>query len=336
MAVFGWHFFATASLTIGSCLPTQGLAQSDVRASTELAVLHVVDGRRIALPVLTVPATDRRQLDNLEWRMDPSPDVSLAVNDCRKPMDTAVGMPSVHCALPRALVARHHHMRKVPTHWWDSRGASYRVLGGRYFEHAGGSGIGFDLGSDHPKALAAVVVLTSERHVRFSDLHVLDAAVWRRWPELARELSAWRKSDAASCPNASYCISKLASAQNLRGVALEYRFHDGRRLQFLRAASRPMRGGTEFLLVKLWRGIDAEGRARVLRDSHEWASGIVTGVTDCQTQCHWNWDKRPEVFTVSGRTFVFGPFSGGTVSGYMFLEVLPHELKLLGEYRWGS
>jgi hypothetical protein len=246
---------AVVCSVIVASLPARAAAKPAPRAPVELAVLHVEDGRRFALPFLSLPATDSRQLQDMEGRMERSSDVSLAVDRCRKKARAAVDLDRLQCALPRALVVQHHYMRKVPSDWRDSRGAAYRVFGGRYFEHPAGSDVGFDLGPNRPKVPLGTVVLTSERHVRFADRRVLEAKVWRRWPELAQELSAWRKSESGKCTDASTCMAKSAYASHLRGVALEYTLQDGRRLQFLRAESRPVDGNNR-LLVRLWRSAD--------------------------------------------------------------------------------
>jgi hypothetical protein len=316
-------------------------ARTHAKRSTEVAVLHIENGRRIALPVLTIPGGDRRQLEDMEGRLDMFSDsIGLVVERCRNRVKTEVEKDSVQCVLPSALVGEHHYMAKVPTSWWDSRGDSYRVLGGRYFQHTPGSGIGFDLGPHRGKAKSPIVVLTSETRASFSDVQVVEPRVWRRWPELAQELAAWRKSEIKHCSEAASCVTNLASAARMRGAGLEYRLPDGRRLQLLRATSRPpgAASGTPqpFALAILWRIVAPDGTARVLRDDKEWLTGVTTASDDCASQCRWNWDARPEVFSLSGRTFVFGPYSGGTVEGYQFIEVLPQKLKLLGWYRWGS
>jgi hypothetical protein len=183
----------------------------------------------------------------------------------------------------------------------------------------------------------------------------IQPAVWKRWPELAQDLTAWLDGHIAKCGASANCrkaAEQLAKVDGVRGNAVEFKLPDGRALQYLRATSRSKGKGVlhpapaweqegadvapDQLRIDLWRIAAEDGPVRRLRLKDGWFSQTELIDPYCESQCSGGWTGRPEAFAAHGRTFIFGAYQGGTTSGYVFLELMPTELKWVGSYRWGS
>jgi hypothetical protein len=346
---------ATAALQLWL---VESFAQTPTPAPIEAAVLHIEKGRMVALPVLSFPVDPRQIPDQSQGGFDARLEVRGSKEAPSCPGKSAEEVQQ--CSIPPSVVAQHHYMRATPGQWLDSTGAKYRMRTGWYFVTGGGDGIGFDLGPA-PSSIESVRRLTGRALLSdaggFPVTAPIRPAVWKRWPELARELTTWLEGHTVKCGQSASCreaAKQLATAGSVQGDAWEFKLQDGRALQYLRATSQSKGKGVlshsdlkeeqvdpdpDRLQINLWRIVTGEGAVRVLRlneVSTGWLSGAELVDPYCDSQCTGGWTGRPDVFTAHGRTFMFGPYQGGTTGGYLFFEVMPTELKRLGWYRWGS
>lgn len=333
-------------------LPALALASTFTAsaAAAHLAVLHPdpQTGQALLLPLpLPLPPAgqDVGASGKLEALQDMlAPAVEAAVQACRVIADPQGEDKPLRCPLPAALVAAHYGLATTPTEWRDRRGRRHAVQGGLYFSDAAGGAVAFVLAGRAAEVGDAGTVLSSDGSARFLRPHAVPAAAWKAWPELAAHTQAWARDYTTHCPPAQRCPPApklLGRLDRLRGGASEYRLASGARLQMLGASARPQPVAGEgaaraFVMIRLWRWQGADGRARQISDESRWFSSVELESESCETQCSWQWDSQPEVFEFAGRSFVFGAFVGGTVHGYQLAEVLPHGIRPLGGYRWGS
>ncbi|GAA5170739.1 hypothetical protein GCM10025770_34190 [Viridibacterium curvum] len=235
-------------------------------------------------------------------------------------------------------------MTAPPKQWFDAEGHTYSARGGTYFADASGSGIGFDLGPSSAQDMQGAV-LANSKQLEFAKVRKAPRKEWLNWPELSSQLAFWRNAKVKQCDSkqCTQTYAKAADLTELDGVATEFTFQDGQKIQHFgantRASSkRSRKRPIEYASISLWRNLNHKGKVQLLppNNEDEWLSGITQELEDCETQCGLSWDNTPQVFSIKGRTFAFAPYSGGTVSGYLFVEVTPQAVKRLGWYRWGS
>jgi len=323
---------------------------SDPNAPIEAAVLT----GGVILPVLSIPS-NRRQLSALNSRRySPTPHELTMDNLTRS------CIPSEYVCDPSVRVlAKHYYMSSIPDRWFDAEGNVYESRGVKFNFSERRSSIGFNFQSEDQKSGKSVDtdrVLLSRKE-GFGFVRTLPASEWQEWPEFRQELQSWAKqyfSKCSSVPDCEKSISWLSSSKNFHGEAREFELQDGRKLQFLQAESQTEGDGVlihkpayvgeyappDTLTTNLWRLVNTDGSVHILRiNDGGWLDVLgntVLNVPYCESQCDPSWTGNPEVISADGGTFVFGPYAGGTVNGYLFLEVLPTELKFLGWYRWGS
>lgn len=313
----------------------------------EVAVLHEEYGQRLAWPVLSLPSTDRRQLENVENRLgcrtEKMCELARLCRENSKPLKDDPTSYVAKCPVPYNLVKEQHYMEIAPKYWFDSDKRSYKSLGGIYLFGFGQGDdvIGFDIGASNATESSihngrALISANST----FAAKRKISPSSWQKWPELLNELHHWKNTRNFECGNDDKCIKtieNLSIIKNMDGYSIEFMLPDGRKLQYLRANSpipenKPssVHEDNAYLITDIWRIIKANGKSQVLR------AYTNTDTNNCETQCMSGWNRIPDVFTIRGRTFIFGPFSGGTVFGYNFIEVLQKELKTLGQYSGGS
>ncbi|HEY6095588.1 MAG TPA: hypothetical protein VIU93_11620 [Gallionellaceae bacterium] len=317
---------------------------SDPNAPLEAAVLY----GGVVLPVLSIPSRQGQFLAQSDFESQHRS--RRGISSC------AVGD---WCKTSIALVAKHHHMGSIPVSWFDSKGHVYEVEGGVYVVSDTGNFVGFSL---RPASSGSEEKITEDRVLLsrkdgFAAVKTLPPSEWKDWPEFRQEINSWKSKQLSKCNSKNACkeaVNWLTSEKHIQGEAVEFQISDGRKLQFLRATSSTQSGGVlvpkpiyiqdvtppDSLHTNLWRLVNTDNSVRVLRISNEsWLADLGNTILNdpyCENQCGPSFTGRPEVISAKGRTYIFGSYSGGTVSGYLFFEVLPTELRFLERYRGGS
>ena len=320
---------------------------TDPKAPLEVAMLY----EGVVMPVFSI-SNDPPQF------MGQSVPLSLSNSEQEERLNCG---PEIWCKLPLLLMARHHGLNSLPLNWFDAAGKAYEVSDGAYFEADTGNIVGFNLKVPH-KALVRREdngrVLVNKMG-GFSAARVLGEAEWKSWTELQHEIHAWEKEMISSCKsnksklNCMQSVNWLVGINTIQGSAKEYLLKNGTKLQHLQAESHSKGEGVlthkpdfagdftspDSLKINLWRLVSADGSVRVLKIDDDWLAVLGnTKLIDpyCESQCGPSWGGELEVISTVDRSFIIGPYSGGTVSGFLFFEVLPNQLKFLGWYRWGS
>jgi hypothetical protein len=353
------NFLTIVAVLVANIFAADGIAQTSVYPPIEAAVFHIEGGRKMALPVFSFPIKPLQipseESGGMEGKLSVGEDKLKTFRNCTY---NRIDHSAESCILPTRFIVQHFRMRSTPKQWFDANGATYPTRGGLYFSGAGTT-IGFDLGPATEKLVSngtSGLVLLSDG-AGFPLTQEVDTQDWRLWPELEAVLKRWRNETLAKCAGNSSCkkaVRQITKLDDLKGNARMFLLMDGRKLEYLDAigqvnginvmTGKPREitdGGLSdqlqnTLSISIWRIVSSTGATQILKIPRHFPANAELNVPDCESQCPGGWDGPPDVFTAHGRTFVFRSYSGGTVSGYAFFELMANELKYLGVYRWGS
>lgn len=258
------------------------------------------------------------------------------------------------------FVAQENYMSSIPKSWVDYASNRYTPKGAAARDDGVvGGALGFELmsvGTTQENGYKLHGQILLNRADGFPPERVVSPNEWKQWPEFLQELKYWTGIELGNCENLEVCkkaVEWLALPKHINGMAREFSLVDGRKLQFVQASSKTNGKGVlgntpeyvgentepDEMQANLWRIVNMDGSAKLLRTRENISGNIDDSVLVdhyCGSQCSYKWSGSPSVISAKGRTFIIGGFSGGTLYGYLILEVLPTELVYIGKFAWGS